>query len=516
MTEKTHEHSLFRSAGLIGLATLGSRLAGMVRDVVSAGLFGTSRVWDAFLLAFIVPNFLRRLVGEGALANAFIPVYSEVLHREGRAEADRIANIVFSLLSVVLGALVVLAVIGVQVALAVLELPAKLELTLQFLTILFPYVLCLSYVALLMGILHCHKHFLAPALSPVILNIIWIIAVLVLCPLMGNDRVSQARVLAFCILGAGVLQLAIQFWPLRKLRFRLKFILKLGEPAIKKIGGLLGPSILTFAAMQIGFLMDMILAFWVGDGANSTLWYGNRLMQFPLGIFGIAMGTALLPTISQQAAEGSAAQMVKTLSFALRCVFYVVVPATVGLIVLKTPIVRLLFERGAFDAQSTARTAQTLMFYSIGLFAFSGQKILAATFYGMQDTKTPFKIAAVNVFVNLALSLILMRPLGEGGLALATSLSGVLNFCILVLILRRKLDSFILMPIVIYFAKALLVSCLMGLLVAWTYQHLPLAFIAHETLASLGRLSAAILIGVVFYGIASVLLRFSVLKEALR
>ncbi|MBI4549614.1 MAG: murein biosynthesis integral membrane protein MurJ [Candidatus Omnitrophica bacterium] len=501
---KARKH-LLKSAGLIGVLTLMSRVMGLVRDIVSAKMFGTSGPWDAFLYAFTVPNFLRRLVGEGALSSAFIPVYIEVLREKGREEADRVAHIVSTLLSLFLGALVLLVLGATALALRVGEFPEKIRLTLSLLQILFPYILFLAHVALSMGILNCHRHFFTPSLSPVILNVVWILGILWVCPI-GGDLEARAHLLALTVLFSGVIQLAVQFFPLRGLGYRMRLAYDFYHPALKKIYGLILPAIMGFAVTQVSILIDMTLAFFLGDGANSSLWYGNRLMQFPLGLFGIAMGTALLPSFSEQAAQRDYEDLKETLSFSLRTTFLIVIPASCGLIFLKTPIVRVLFERGNFDAVSTMRTANTVMFYSLGLFAYSGQKMMTSAFYAVQDTKTPFLISSACVLVDIVLNLILMWPLREGGLALATSVSAILNFGLQIFFLEKKVRGLDLGRLAISTLKITVASVLTGLAALWVYSHANFS-LGSELADGIAGLSASIASALAIYAVLCALFR---------
>lgn len=433
---------LLKAAGLISLLTLVSRILGMTRDIVSAQRFGTSWQWDAFIYAFMLPNFMRRLVGEGALSSAFIPVYAELLQKEGKASADRFANIVYTFLFWGL----VIFLLGVQALLFLatnfLHLPPAIHLTCELLKILFPYLLFISLCALAMGILNTHHHYFSPTLSPIILDMVWILGVLWISSLEAGQREREVSILALWILASGAIQLGVQIPYLLRIGFRPRYVFDFLDPALKQVGRLILPAIFGFAIVQINTLVDMTLGFWVGAGANSSLWYANRLMQFPLGVFAIAMGTALLPAISHQAARREMEAAKRTLAFALRSVFFIILPSMVGLMVLAKPIVQLLFERGEFDALSTARTSLTLICYAVGLFAYSGQKLVVTGFYSLQDTKTPMKIGAVALLLNVVFNLILMGPLKEAGLALATSISGIFNFLVSISIFQKRVGDF--------------------------------------------------------------------------
>lgn len=455
---------LVKSAGLLSFMTLTSRILGLARDVLSAKSFGTSWQWDGFVYAFMLPNFFRRVVGEGALSNAFIPVYNETLAKDGLIQARQFANVMLSFFATALaGALIVIQVI---LNLMILWAPMSpiLHLTVDLLRILFPYLWFISMYAMVMGVLNSHQHFFAPSLASIILDLMWIGGVVWICPLAGPDLSEQLHALSWVILGSGLFQLAAELPPLYKMGFRFKYIFTTAHAGLRKTLRLLIPAVINFAVVQINILVDMTLGLLIGAGANSSLWYGSRLMQFPLGIFSTAIGTALLPMISRLSAVGDWEAAKKTLSFALRAVFLIVLPSSVGLIVLREPIVRLLFERGEFDALSTARTASVLLFYSLGLFAHAGQTIIASAFYAVQDPKTPMKMGIFALIVNIFFNLILMGPMKESGLALSTSIAGIAEFLILVWLYSNKVTDFPMKTVVQSFLKISAASSCMGIL----------------------------------------------------
>ncbi len=462
-TTKKH---LLKAAGLMGAMTLCSRILGMIRDVVSAKTFGTSWQWDAFLYAFMVPNFFRKLVGEGALSSAFIPVYSETLAQKGKEEAFRFAQVTVTFLVVILASFLLVAELALNAALKLGHFSSTISLTLDLLRGMFPYLWFMSLFVLGMGILNSHRHFLAPSLGPIIFDLFWIAGVLWIVPHAGAAFENQVRWLTLVIVISGAVQLAAELPPLYRLGFRFRWVWDTAYPGLIKTFRLFLPTILGFAVVQINILVDSTIGLMIGAGANSSLWYGNRLMQFPLGIFAIALGTALLPAIAEQTARQELESVRKTLSFALRSIFLIILPSSVGLIVLSQPIIQLLFERGQFDAVSTSRTAAVLLCYSIGLFAYSGQKILTAGFYAAQNTRTPVKIAVVSVITNIIFNLILMIPLKEAGLALATSIAGILQFSLLGFFYHRKIMRLDLREIFQSFFKIALASFAMGL-AAW-------------------------------------------------
>ncbi|MFA6599891.1 MAG: murein biosynthesis integral membrane protein MurJ [Candidatus Omnitrophota bacterium] len=509
---ETKRH-LVRAAGLLGVMTLTSRALGMVRDVVSAKQYGTSWQWDAFVYAFMLPNFFRRIIGEGALSSAFIPVYSEESSRGGREQAFRFANVTACVLAVGLAGFILIAEIVFHWLLAAWSLNPRVRLTVELLRFMFPYLWFMSLYALTMGILNCHKNFFSPALAPIILDVIWIGGIFIV-PAMSPVIRTQLQWLCLIILFSGFVQVAVQIPEVLRLGMRFRWIWDTGDKALRKTFHLLLPSIFNFAIVQMNLLLDTTLAFLVGPGANSALWYGNRLMQFPLGMFAITMGTALLPTISSQAAQKDLAAVKKSISFAMRSVFFIILPSTVGLIALALPITRMLFERGEFDAASTVRTAAVVVCYSIGLFAYSGQKIMANGFYAFQETRTPVKIGAVALATNAVLNLILMWPMKEAGLALATSIAGILQLALLFLFFRKRMPDFPFGEIFYSFGKILVASLAMGGVCLAAFGAMERLCPGQTTAALLVQVGAAMAVSAAAYVLFCYFFRVQELREA--
>jgi len=313
----------------------------------------------------------------------------------------------------------------------------KYALTVLLTRIMFPYIFLVSVLALFMGILNSLKHFAAPAMAPVFLNLSMIAALVFLAPSMRTPTVG----LAIGVIGGGILQLALQipFLMDKGLSFAPKW--NPGHPALKKIGMLMLPTIFGSAIYQINQLVGTLLASLLREGSVSYLYYADRLVQFPLGVFAIAISTAVLPSLSREAADGDLVRLKETLSHALRLTMFITIPAMIGLIVLRQPIIRLLFQRGAFDSDTTKMTAQALLYYSLGLWAFAALRVFVSAFYSLQDTKTPVKVAVVAMLANIVFSLILMGPLKHGGLALALSLASTLQLIMLIFLLRKRLGG---------------------------------------------------------------------------
>ena len=438
-------HQVTRAAGIVGVATLLSRIFGYIRDMVLASFFGAGMAADAFIAAFRIPNLLRRLFGEGSLSIAFVPVFTEAMVNGDREDALRLAG---SSLKLLLICLSMVTIAGIVAAPAIIQLvapgftdpPEKMALSVTLTRIMFPYVICIGLVALCMGILNVMGHFAAPAIAPVLLNLAMIGAVTAVSRFSDSQTV-QVVGLASGVLVGGALQLFLQLPFLVKGGVRFWRRSGLWHPRMKTIGLLMLPTIFGAAVYQINILVGTLLASLLTEGSVSYLYYADRLVQFPLGIFAHAAATAVLPSLSRQAAGHNHVGMGETFGYAMSLVLFLTLPAMVGLIVLREPIVALLFQRGAFDGLTTQLTAEALLYYALGLWAFAAVRIVVSTFYAMQDTRTPVKTATVSVVANMLLGIALMGPMKHCGLALATTLASTINLALLVAVLRKKLGA---------------------------------------------------------------------------
>jgi putative peptidoglycan lipid II flippase len=452
-----------RAAGIVGIFTFLSRVLGLVRDALIANFFGSGMAADAFFVAFRIPNLLRRLFAEGSFSVAFIPVFTEYLQNRSRQEAFLLARVVLTFLVLILTIVTILGIILSPLIVRIIApgfggMGEKYALTVLLTRIMFPYIFLVSVLALFMGILNSLKHFAAPAMAPVFLNLSMIAALVFLAPYMRTPTVG----LAIGVIGGGILQLALQipFLMGKGLSFAPKW--NLGHPAIKKIGMLMLPAIFGSAIYQINQLVGTLLASLLREGSVSYLYYADRLVQFPLGVFAIAISTAVLPSLSREAADGDLVRLKETLSHALRLSMFITMPAMIGLIVLREPIIRLLFQRGAFDSFTTIMTAQALLYYSLGLWAFAALRVFVSAFYSLQDTKTPVKVAVVAMLANIVFSLALMGPLKHGGLALALSVASTLQLCMLIVLLRKRLEGIDGRVVMGSMARSFLSSLIMG------------------------------------------------------
>jgi putative peptidoglycan lipid II flippase len=364
-----------------------------------------------------------------------------------------------------------------------------------------------------MGILNSMNHFLIPALTPAFLNLAMIFGAMVIAPRLEKPIVG----LAIGVLLGGVIQLFLQVPILIQKGMKYSFTLDLHHKGLRRIGELMLPSTLGLAVAEINSMVDTLLATFLPEGSVSYLYYSNRLIQFPLGLFGIAIGTAILPTMSGQAARGEIESLKETFSFGLRLVMFITIPATVGLIVFRHPIIKLLFERGAFTAEATQATALTLLCYAIGLFAYAGVKVVVPVFYSFQDTKTPVRIAIFSMLVNIGLNIALMGPLLYGGLALASALSSMVNLLFLLSYVRQKMGRIGGRKILVSCSKIFLASVLMGGF-AWILMKQSILRASTHTLSH-SALLIIILLSVVIYACISFFLKspeMAFLIDALR
>jgi putative peptidoglycan lipid II flippase len=489
--------SIAKSASVIAFATLCSRLLGFIRDIVIARLFGVYVYAQAFVIAFRIPNLFRDLVGEGAANAAFVPVFSEYKVRHTEEEFWALANVVLNLLLVIVTAITLLGIIFSPlivrlIAPGFISDPHKLEITIRLNRIIFPYILLISLAAYSMGLLNSLKHFTVPAFAPCLLNI----SIIVFALIFGEG----IKGLATGILVGGVLQLLVQIPVLYKKGFRLQFFRRFSHPAAKTIGVLMLPRLLSSCIYQLNNFVDSIfgsLTFIVGEGGVAVLYFAYRLIQFPLGIFSNALSQAMLPTFSHQALEDSYDNLKHTLSFGLRATLFVMLPASVGFMVLARTIIQAIFEGGRFDVYSTNQTANILFFYSIGLFAYGATKIMQSCFFALKDTKTPAKVSFLALIINIILNSLLMFPMKLAGLALATSLSGINTCLILFFILRKRLHPFDAKVIISSFVRILVASIFMGA-ICYLFSE-KIFFLGTNMFYRLLNLGMSIIIGIIFY-----------------
>lgn len=460
--------SVARSAGIVSLAVMSSRLLGLVRESVFAYFFGASKSFanDAFVIAFRIPNLLRDLFAEGALSSAFVPVFSDYLVKKGKNEAYRLSNLVATALIIVLGFLVILGIIfAPQVVSAIAhgykEDPEKFALTVKLTRIMMPFILLLALAAQAMGILNSLGRFAVPAFASTFFNLGSIVggilfAAFLVDPTFSNP--SRAIIehpvegiigMAYGVLIGGFLQFIVQSPSLYQAGFRYSPMFSLSDPGMRRILKLMGPAVIGAAAVQINVLINSNFASSITDPATgqidngpvSWLNYAFRLVQFPIGVFGVAIATATLPSISQSAAREQLDEFRHTLAGSVRLAFLFTIPSAVGLAVLSRPIIALIYERGGFTSVDTQHTANALAFYAIGLAGYSAIKILAPAFYALGDARTPMTFSLVSIATNFLLNWWLRDLFQERGLALATSLSALINSSLLYFTIQRRIKG---------------------------------------------------------------------------
>lgn len=431
------------AAKVVSGLTFLSRILGLIRDAVFAAAFGAGWAASAFSLAFMIPNLFRRLFGEGALSAAFIPVFTEVHEQGDGRRASRVAGTVLLGSALVLAGLVLVAEAIVAGLGRLVDPTPRNKLTLELTAIMLPYALFVCDVALMGGLLNVLGRFAAPAAAPIALNLLIIGAVAAPAIIGGATVETQLVWVALAVLLAGVVQSVMQWVAVRGTGFRVQPALDLRDEAVRRVVWLTGPMVLGLAVVQINTLADVMIAyvFVPHGGAPNKLYLAQRLYQFPLGVFLTALTTAIYPLFSRMAAGRDMAAFGNSVLRGLRMTLFIGLPASVGLILIREPLVALLFERGKFGPADTTRTASILLYYALGIWAYGLQMMLARAFYALQDSKTPVRTATAMVGLNLALNLILVHVLPEPeerGLALATAICAVIQSAWLATLLARR------------------------------------------------------------------------------
>lgn len=432
-------NQLLKSTTIVSFMTFMSRIVGFIRDMVLAQLFGATAGFDAFLLAFKIPNFMRRLFAEGAFSQAFVPVLSEYHAIQDVSSVKVLMNKVFTALSVVtLG----VSFIGVMLASWFVRIFApgfdatdpRFLVACHLLHITFPYVFFISLTAFAGGVQNVYRQFAVPAVTPVLLNISLIMAAIV-----GSAYCEEPVIaLAWGVLAAGLVQLLFQVPFLVRLGLTPSFAWSWNDPGVKKVLLLMGPAIVGASVMQINLLVDTIFASFLSVGSLTWLYYSDRLLEFPIGIFGVALATVVLPHLSHEYAQKSHAKFSASIDWALRWIVFIGVPASIGLVLLAGPLMATLFQYGQFLPRDSVMASYSLMALSAGLVCFLGVKVLVSAFYARQNTKFPVKVAIFSMLTNVIFNFLLIGPLAHAGLALASSLSSFCNVAILLRVLLKQ------------------------------------------------------------------------------
>ncbi len=436
-----------RSAATVGIAVMCSRILGLVREQVFAGLFGAGYTYDAFVVAFRIPNLLRDLFGEGALSAAFVTVFSAYDTNRTREETWRLAS---NVLTVILVLLSILTLLGIIFAGSIVSLLApdfsliagKTALTETLTRIMLPFLVFISLSAVVMGILNTKGHFFVPAIASSFFNLGSLIGGTSLAFILPHFNQPAIVGMAIGTLIGGLMQLGIQIPSLGKTGFRYRPTFDLADPGLRRIFKLMIPATVGLSATQINIFINTNFASSCAEGSVSWLYYSFRLVQLPIGVFGVALSIAMLPVLAKQAAKKDIAAMKSTMVSSLTMVFALTLPATAGLIVLAEPIIRLIFEHGAFTAQDTVATANTLALYSIGLFAYSANKVLVPAFYALDKTRYPVIASFIAIIVNIIIINLTIDRFQHLAIAFSTSCTMLLNFLFLMIVLYRNLHGF--------------------------------------------------------------------------
>jgi len=456
----TGKQQIARAAGLVMALFVLSRLLGLVREVIIGAQFGTSADLDAYLAAFRLPDLLFQLLAGGALGSAFIPTFTGYLTRKDRDSAWRlasgVANLVLAAMAVVVALAAALAPWLVREVIAPGFDPSQQALTARLMRTMLVTPVVFGVSGLVMGALNAHQHFLLPAAAPIVYNLAIIGGALGLTPRFGVTGpaigVAIGSVLHLLVQVPGLVRFKARYWPLLTLR----------DPGVREVGRLMVPRVLGLAAVQLNFLINTVLASGLAEGSLSALNFGWLMMLLPQGVFAQAVATAAFPTFSALAARGETDEVRSTLSATLRAIFFLSVPAAVGLLVLRVPLIQLLFQRGAFEASSTEAVAWALQFYALGLPAHAGVEVVARAFYALHDTRTPVAVGVAAMGFNVVLSLILIKPLAHGGLALANTVATTLELLGMMILVRRRLDGIEGRRLIRALGRVILAAALMG------------------------------------------------------
>ena len=507
--------SLIKSSATIGSLTLVSRVLGFVRDMAIASSLGAGMLSDAFFVAFKLPNFLRRMFAEGAFSAAFVPIFAGMLAKDGKDKAERFASEAMSFLTLVLLITIGIMTIAMPWLMVILapgfsDSPEKFDLTVTLSRITLPYVLFISLVSLLGGILNSAGRFAAAAATPILLNLS-----LILIPQIIDDLTpTMAHALAIAVTIAGLLQWLWLVYECRKHDMLPMWQWPRLTPEVKKLLKLIAPAALGAGVAQVNLFIDLIIASQFENGV-SYLYYADRISQLPLGVIGIAVSTALLPTLSRQIREGHMEMAYRSEKRAIELVLFLSLPAALSMIILAEPIISVMFERGEFNSADTAATYPALIAFAAGLPAFVLVKILAPIFYAHQDTKTPFKIATFCIVINLIFNLLLMGPFRHVGMAMATSIASWVNVAIMIHVLLDRQWLKITRDLLAQIMRMVMMSAVMGTCV-FIFSGLMQPWFSEGELIRFGTLIGITVVGIITYLIGAYTCNCVGIREQIR
>jgi len=516
--------NVVRSAGIVSIAVASSRLTGLVREIIMARLFGAGFIYDAFLLGFRIPNLTRDLFAEGALSSAFVPIFTQTLAQKGRKEAAVLSNLVATALILIVGGFCLIGVLFSPALVSLLaegfhSVPGKFDLAVKMTRIMFPFLLLVALAAQAMGVLNACNRFAVPATASTFFNIgsvtFGLIFGYTLAPWLGIQPITG---MAIGVVLGGALQLFWQVPSLRTEGFSFRPAFDWSHPGLRRIIALMGPAILGNAAVQINVMVNTNFASRIpGNGPVSWLGYAFRFMQLPLGLFGVAIASATLPSISRSAGAGDFEEFRRTLSKSLGMVFLLTLPSSIGLIVLGVPIIGAIYQGGKFHAFDTQQTALALACYAIGLAGYSALKVLNPAFYALHDARTPMIISLISIAVNYftASTLLSSTSLGHAGLALSTSAVAIFGAVALFFILRGRIGGIYGRSLASSVWRISVASAVMGVVV-WLSSYGVQHVLGARRLAYLLDLALSIPLGLLVFYFACRLLHVSELDLATR
>lgn len=511
---------LTRSAGLIGVATMTSRILGLVRDQVAGAYFGTTHPYDAFIVATRIPTLLRDLFAEGAMSAAFVPTFTRYLTKEGKDAAWRLGSQVINALLLVTGTFVILGIlfadpIATAFARKYSESPGKLELTIWLTRWNMPFLLLIAIAAAYMGMLNALRRFFMPSMAPALYNLVFILCAVVFTPVFMRLGLPPIMSLTAGMLLGGLAQIIAQWPTLRQEGYRHEWRLNFRDEGLREVLFLMGPGALGVAAAQINLFVNTLLAT-QEPHVVSALSYAFRLIYLPIGIVGVSVATAAIPDLARHAAHHSYEHMRTTLSWGLRLMLVLTVPATVGLMVLAHPIVELLFQRAAWTADDTVMVSSSLFCYSLGIVGYSIVKIASPSFYALRDSRTPVLVSVTAILSNLGLNLWLYRAIGYRGLALGTAIAATINAGLLLALLKRRIGGMDGRRVAQTFVRILVASAAMGVAAYYGEAALHRAFPQMSTLARIARVGGGVAAGLGVLTIAASALGIEEFNLAMR
>ena len=500
---QSKNHEIVRNLSVVSFFTLVSRILGLLRDVCIAYFFGAGTTTDAFFVAFRIPNLFRRLFGEGGISASFIPVYSESLAKKSNSDSENLLKTVFTALFFIL---LFLSIIGflfsfffvAVTAPGFLNKPFELRLAALLTKIMFPYIFMIGLAAFLSGVLNVRGSYAPGAMYPIILNVFFIISAIFLRPFFHPGIFA----LAVGVMLGGGLQLLSQIYYIKRKKISLGFKFNFRNSDVKSVFKLLTPSLMGMAVIQLNLVFDTLLASFLPAGSISYLYYGDRLYQFPLGVFAIAMQTAIFPTLSASFAKNDVKEVDGAFNFSSSLMFFIIIPSSIGLILLRSSLVKLIYMHGIFNLADAQKTAGVLMFFIVGLWASALLKTVVPVFYSMKDTKTPVNAAIISLVINIIFAVILMQFMGVYGLALASSISLIFNYLFLLRKLHQKRGIKLGGGFFKSLVKTLIASFIMGLVVEFL-----IVVFGRLNYSSLAIVLASLATGVLAYVFASFALK---------